>query len=643
LTLSKRLVFSFAHDLVASALAFAVAMYLRIGDSIFAHSHQNWLVQMVIFTCTCLCVFSLTGVYKGVWRYASVRDLAIILRAVTIAVLLFLPISFALTRLEGMPRSIPAIVWFVLLAFMGGSRLFVRLLKEGRLQSLVGSGTEPRTRVLLVGAGNETEHFIRATLHDENSPYQVVGVLDEKGTRVGREIHSVAVLGQMHELSRVIKELKARNQSPSRLILSKAASRVADFETFLSEAEKLGLALSHLPSMTDLREGMQASTLRPIALEDLLGRPETLLDRQAIVELVKGKRVLVTGAGGTIGSELSLQIAALNPQELILIDNGEFNLYSIENSVREKQPATTLKTHIADVRDAARINAIFAADKPQLIFHAAALKHVPIAEANIRETVLTNVMGTRNVADAAAQNGADAVVLISTDKAVRPTSVMGATKRVAEHYCQSLDHERAFKTRFLTVRFGNVLGSTGSVVPRFQEQLAKGGPLTVTHPDITRYFMTVREAVELVLQASAHATQAESTDGLRGRIMVLDMGKPIKIAELARQIIRLAGLKPDEDIKIKFTGLRPGEKLFEELFSDSEKLSPSGADGVLLAASPAKPLEEVKNNISSLVNNAVLADCPDATLRAAICVLVPEFVNGKDAGAHNDNVKTAHG
>jgi O-antigen biosynthesis protein WbqV len=618
----KRIFFNFLHDLAAAALAYALSMYLRVGEVAFSPHSTPWLAQMTIFAFTCLAVFFATGVYKGVWRYVSVRDLAVILRAVTIAVLVFVPVSFVLTRLEGMPRSVPIIVWFVLMAFMGGSRLFVRLLKEGRLESFWNADSQPRTKVLLVGAGDESEHFIRATLNDKDSPYQVVGVLDDKGTRVGREIHTIAVLGQMNELSRVLKELKARGAQPSRLILTKSASRVADFETFLSEAEKMGLALSRLPSMTDLRDGLQPQAeLRPIALEDLLGRPETVLDQLAIASLIQDKRVLVTGAGGTIGSELSLQIAALGPAHLTLIDNGEFNLYSIEMAVREKHPMLRLSTFIADVRDKQRIDQLFTDNKPQIIFHAAALKHVPIAEANIRETVLTNVMGTRNVADAASACASDAMVLISTDKAVRPTSVMGATKRVAEHYCQALD-QQASRTRFLTVRFGNVLGSTGSVVPRFREQLAKGGPLTVTHPDITRYFMTVREAVELVLQASAYAARQ---DAARGRIMVLDMGKPIKIADLARQMIRLAGLKPDEDIKIAFTGLRPGEKLYEELFSDSEKLSPSGADGVLLAAAAPQPLAQVQVDISNLVQDAGSAASEDALLRKDIAVIVPEF------------------
>ncbi|MBY0428368.1 MAG: polysaccharide biosynthesis protein, partial [Alphaproteobacteria bacterium] len=302
--------------------------------------------------------------------------------------------------------------------------------------------------------------------------------------------------------------------------------------------------------------------------------------------------------------------------------SSEFNLYSIELELREKFSWLSIHAQIADVRDAPRINQLFSEFKPNVVFHAAALKHVPMAETNVRETLLTNVIGTKNVADAAATFNSDVMVLISTDKAVRPANVMGASKRIAEQYCQALDHDNTGKTRFLTVRFGNVLGSTGSVVPRFQAQLEKGGPLTVTHPDITRYFMTVREAVELVLQASAHATTAATE---RGKIMVLDMGNPVKIADLAKQMIRLAGLKPDEDIKIVYTGLRPGEKLYEELFCDSEQLTPSGADGVHLAAAAPQPFNEVNGLITSLGTKAQDANTGEHTLREVVANLVPEF------------------
>ncbi len=627
----NRVIFAFIHDLLMAAATFAVAMALRLGDMLFYIPAKPWIIQMGIFVLSCSVAFFATGVYRAVWRYTSVRDLGTILRATTLAVVIFFPISFLLTRLDGMPRSVPGILWFVLLAFMSGSRLLVRLLREGRLDRFWNTHHQDRVNVLVVGASDEAELFIRSVLSDTGSPYHVVGVLDDKGTRTGRRIHSVSILGQMADLRNVIHDLKAKNLAPSRLILSKVASRAHDFEHFLSEAQTLGLTLSRLPSITELHENAGVlNHIRPIALEDLLGRAETVLDKQAITHFVQNKRVLVTGSGGTIGSELTRQIAALNPSELVLVEFSEFNLYSIELELRETFPALSIHAQIADVRDAPRIHQLFAQFTPQIVFHAAALKHVPMAETNVRETVLTNVMGTKHVADAAAQVKSDVMVLISTHKAVRPANVMGASKRIAEQYCQALDHDHSGKTRFLTVRFGNVLGSTGSVVPRFKTQLEKGGPITVTHPDITRYFMTVREAVELVLQASAHATsQATLPSTERGKIMVLDMGNPVKIADLARQMIRLAGLKPDEDIKIVYTGLRPGEKLYEELFRDAEQLTPSGADGVHLAAAAPQLFQDVNALVSTLISKAQDPKVDEHLLRTTLAELVPEFTGAR--------------
>jgi O-antigen biosynthesis protein WbqV len=363
-----------------------------------------------------------------------------------------------------------------------------------------------------------------------------------------------------------------------------------------------------------------SSLVRPVAVEDLLGRPEIVLQQDKIAALVAGRRVIVTGAGGSIGSELVRQIAALQPRKLVLVDNGEFNLYTIDHEIRAQHPAIQVHTILADVRDRTRVDSIFITEQPDVVFHAAALKHVPLVEANIREAVLTNVQGSKNVADAARQVQAQALVMISSDKAINPTNIMGATKRIAEAYCQTLDLMPGTSTRFMTVRFGNVLGSSGSVVPLFQKQLERGGPLTVTHPDVTRYFMTVREAVALVLQASAHGLGSGSD---RGKIFVLDMGQPVKIVDLARQMIRLAGFRPDEDIKIAFTGLRPGEKLYEELFGIEEMVQ-AGVDGVLVAAPPVLDAATLAASIAMLTENAA-ANASDATLTAAIHALVPEY------------------
>ena len=354
----------------------------------------------------------------------------------------------------------------------------------------------------------------------------------------------------------------------------------------LSRAQAMGLPLSRIPRMTDLRSGVEDGIpTRPIAVEDLLGRPQKVLDRDAMRSLIEGRRVLITGAGGTIGSELSRQIAGLGPSHLSLLDSSEFALYEIDLEIGIARPALSRSISLADVRDRGRVQRVFEAETPEIVFHAAALKHVPMVESNPLEGVLTNTAGTRNIADAARLRKVATMVLISTDKAVNPTNVMGATKRLAESYCQALDvlgAEDAGGTRFVTVRFGNVLGSTGSVVPLFQRQIDAGGPVTVTHPDITRYFMTTREAVELVIEASALGSRRAS---LAGKIFVLDMGEPVRIQDLARQMIRLAGRNPDGEIEIAFTGMRPGEKLHEELMHTSEQLVETELDGIY-AASP---------------------------------------------------------
>ncbi|MGH7004939.1 MAG: UDP-N-acetylglucosamine 4,6-dehydratase family protein, partial [Alphaproteobacteria bacterium] len=381
---------------------------------------------------------------------------------------------------------------------------------------------------------------------------------------------------------------------------------------------------ARVPRATDFREGAgDAVELRPIALEDLLGRPQAVLDRPAMQALSAGKRVLVTGAGGSIGSELVRQISDHGPARLALLDSSEYHLYEIDQELGRRHPQLARAALLADVRDARRLNALMAAERPEIVFHAAALKHVPMVEAHPDEGVLTNAMGTRIVADACVKHGVGAMIGISTDKAVNPSSVMGASKRLAEQYCQALDLAEAKKehgTHFVTVRFGNVLGSTGSVVPLFQKQLAEGGPLTVTHPDVDRYFMTVREAVELVLMASAVGA---SDRRMSGKVFVLDMGQPVKIVELARQMIRLAGKRPERDIKIAFTGLRPGEKLREELLHAQEDLVPTGARGNLLASPRTSDLKLLARAFDDLERHARAGATAEAL--ALLKHLVPEY------------------
>ncbi|MEE8276845.1 MAG: nucleoside-diphosphate sugar epimerase/dehydratase, partial [Alphaproteobacteria bacterium] len=580
----QRIHIAYGHDISMAAASVFASLYLRLGNDLFyAYSADFILRNIVIFTLVAAAVFWPFGLYRGVWRYASMNDLLQIVKAVTLVVLISALVLFIATRGEGVPRSLPVINWFVLIALLGAPRFLYRLFKDRRIDLTFERGDRPRVPVLLVGAGDAAETFIRAMTRADHANYRVVGVLDEKGNRVGRKIHDVPVLGDLGDVDAVVRALARRGDMARRLIVTKEDLGGERIRFLLDRAENLGITMSRLPRLTDFRNGSDAPIeMRPIAVEDILGRPQAVLDRPAMRALVAGRRILVTGAGGTIGSELVRQISDLAPAYLALVDSAEFNLYSIDMELAERQPELPRSANLADVRERARMDEIMVAERPELVFHAAALKHVPMVESHPCEGVLTNVTGTRNVADACRRQSVAAMVLISTDKAVNPTSVMGASKRVAESYCQALDIAEGVcdgaSTRFVTVRFGNVLGSTGSVVPLFQRQIAEGGPVTVTDPMARRYFMSVREAVELVLQATAlRARQA-------GGIFVLEMGEPVRILDLARQMIRLSGKEPEREVEIVFIGLRPGEKLHEELFHDAEAIAPTAAPGIVLAA-----------------------------------------------------------
>lgn len=623
-------VLAFTHDILMSYLAFGLALYLRIGDKIDQYLTKDIGISFAIFLFVSGSSFLAFRLYRGVWRYASILDLFNILKAVTAISICFITLSFFVTRIEDVPRSVPLICWFIQLSLLGGPRLIYRLIKDRKIYGLMDYTGLEREKVLLIGAGDEAELFIRMMRNDPHGKYHVIGIIDEKDRRTGRYIHDIKVLGAVADIPHILQDLST---APTRFILSRPYSNTERgiLENIVKIATDHEITISRLPNINSLQDAGPNSklNLHPIAIEDLLGRPETKLNREKIEKLILDRKVLITGSGGSIGSELSRQIAQLAPSELTLIDNCEFNLYKIDLEIRQKHPKLILHTIMADVRDRVRIDEIFNHHQPQLVFHAAALKHVPVAEDNIQEAVKTNIIGTRNIADMAQKYHAMAMVQISTDKAVNPANVMGATKRIAEAYAQALDLDGAEKegpnngraTRFMTVRFGNVLGSTGSVVPLFKKQLEAGGPLTVTHPDITRFFMTIKEAVELVLQASAYG---QETRGERGKIFVLDMGEPVKIVDLAYQLIRLAGFRPHEDIKVEFTGLRPGEKLYEELFANSEPPVPSGADGVLLA-NPRAITTETLRPLFTEMENAVSRTATEPELLKLIKKVVPEF------------------
>ncbi len=538
------------------------------------------------------------------WRFAGVGDLLGV-AASSVAAAAILPMLLHAAGVAAPSIAFPAILALVLMVLLSLPRIGYRLMRESPAPEHAAAQT-----VLLIGAGDGADLFIRALAQDREARFNIGGLLSLGTAQTGRRIHGYPILGSVADAPDLLARLRTEGRVPSSLVVTEPELSGTALAQLMEVADREGLRVFRAPRPTalDLAGESAHVELKPVAIEDLLNRPQVALDRAGMARLVQGRRVLVTGAGGTIGSELARQVAALGPEQLVLLDNGEFALWQIELELAETAPNVPRRAVIADIRDEQRIRALMEDVRPELVFHAAALKHVPMVEANPLEGLLTNAAGTRHVADAARAAGALAMVLISTDKAVNPSSVMGASKRVAEMYCQALDIGArggdggpAGGMRCITVRFGNVLGSTGSVVPLFQRQLARGGPLTVTHPDMLRYFMTVREAVGLVLEASVIGADAKPPEYLRqGGIFVLDMGPPVKIVDLARQMIRLAGRRPDHDVEIRFTGLRPGEKLFEELFHGAEPTVATGHPGLLMAtprtADPAivgRAIEEI--------------------------------------------------
>ena len=555
------------HDAVMAVASFELALYLRLGDRAWSISHSFILQSLCLFVTLLLGVLLYFRAYRHVWRFTSLTDLFTIARAGTISVVLFYPLLFFVMRLENVPRSMPFIHWMTLMLCLMGGRVLFRLAHDRALIARLTGTAGPRIEVLLIGATPQAEAFIRESRRTVDFPYRTVGIIEPDGRQRGREIGGVRIYGGLADIPYVLRKLERKGMRPKRIILATPNIERLQFDTLLSLAEQHNLTFARLPSFTELKAGDRMHDIRAVAVEDILGRDEAVLDRPAMRALISAKRVLITGAGGSIGSELVRQIVSHGPSEILLFEHSEFHLYQIEQTVSEQAPNLRRHAVIGDVRDADQLARAFSKFKPEIVFHAAAIKHVPLSESNPDQAVLTNILGSKQVADACVAHHVGIMVQISTDKAVNPTSVMGATKRAAEIYCQMLAQD-GMSTRFVTVRFGNVLNSTGSVVPLFQKQIARGGPVTVTHRDMTRYFMSISEAVQLVLQAAVLGLAQES----HAPIFVLDMGEPVRIEELACQMIRLAGLRPYEDIDITFTGLRQGEKLFEELFHDAESL-----------------------------------------------------------------------
>ncbi len=572
------------HDFLASGLSFFTSFLIVLGwDGTLAT--PGIIEKTALFAVGSSALFYFFSLNSGSWRYASIPDLTSIVKATTMAVVSYVLIQFLYSRGEGLPRTVPVLLWLLLIAWLSGPRLLFRLMKEGGGVGVVTGILRPKSgssQILIYGMNDIAEAYIRSVRLRSENDFFVAGIIDDREHNRGRTLHGKKVLGAQKDLGLIKQLLQAKGIFVGELVLADNTLSTHQLTILVDRAVEAGLRISRLPDIlhtANIRGNVHFEP-KPLEVRDLLGRSEVSISNFEVTRLIEGKTILLTGAGGSIGSELARQISEFNPSKFIICDFSEHFLYSIDLELREKHPEIQFVPRIADVRNRERVRSLFDEFRPDIVFHAAALKQVPLMEENVLEAVKTNVLGTKNCADAAMEFEAAVFVMISTDKAVNPTNVMGATKRAAEAYCQSLDL-RSEKTRFKTVRFGNVLGSNGSVVPRFAAQISKGGPVTVTHPKIVRYFMSIPESVALVLKASAHGIQIMSE---RGKILVLNMGEPVLITELAERMIQLAGLRPGIDIQIKYIGLRPGEKLFEELFDPSEVQENAESDDYLVAS-----------------------------------------------------------
>jgi FlaA1/EpsC-like NDP-sugar epimerase len=598
----------FTHDVLAAALAWVAAFWLRFNFDI-PPEYQALMFDMLPWVLAIhVAVFLALGLYRGLWRYASLPDLQRILLAVGLAALA-VPAALAFLRIGiPVPRTAYVLTPLLLAAVMGGNRLAYRAWREGRLLPLV---TKPHaTPVIVIGAGDAAAGLLKDLA--ASPQWAVIGLLDDDARKHGAEVMGVKVYGAVDQIGQVAERLGVKQA-----VIAMPSATHQQRKRAVDLCKSAGVSVMTVPALTDIVAGkVSISALRAIELDDLLGRDPVQLDEAGLHAFLQAKTVLVTGAGGSIGSELCRQIARFSPARIVLFDSSEFALYSIAQEFRDRQAGPAVIAAIGDAKDATRVQQVFASYRPAVVFHAAAYKHVPLMEdENAFQAVANNVLSTAVVARAAQANGAEKFVLVSTDKAVNPANVMGASKRLAEIVCQAL--QPAGGTQFVIVRFGNVLGSTGSVVPRFREQIARGGPLTVTHPDIKRYFMSIPEAAQLVLQAAMM--------GKEGEIFVLDMGEAVRIADLARELIRLSGYA-EGDIRVEYTGLRPGEKLYEEPLADAEKTLPTPHPKLRVARARRPEHDDLVDEVLAWVANP--GNCSPAEVRAKLRAWVPEYGAG---------------
>lgn len=548
-----------AIDAVLVNLAAFLSFYIRFGfdgegtipiEYLPTLKHAFWSATLIYLT-----VFYIFGLYNKLWQYASIGELISIIFAVTVGTAGTVTMVYFVAPLR-FPHTVSALLWFITLFLVGGSRFIWRIIQDNIFTPRVPGS---QNKVLIVGAGDAGVMLARELKNKNYREGRPVGYIDDAVTKQRLQVMGIPVLGTRKDIPRVVK-----NHGIDKIIIAMPSASGEVIREIVGICKQTGVELRIMPGVFDVISGqLDTKEIRQVQVEDLLGREPVTVDLEDVAGYLTGETVLITGGGGSIGSELCRQVVRFNPAKLVIVGHGENSIFEIEQELRSENPGLDLATEILDIKDRDKVLLVFQKYKPGVVFHAAAHKHVPLMEKNPEEALKNNVMGTANLAEAADAVKVKTFVLISTDKAVNPTSVMGATKRVAEMVIQSMD--KRSDTKFVAVRFGNVLGSRGSVIPTFKRQIEKGGPVTVTHPDMVRYFMTIPEASQLVIQAGSMAQG--------GEIFILDMGQPVKIVDLARDLIRLSGFEPDVDIKIKFTGIRPGEKLYEELLTAEEGTS----------------------------------------------------------------------
>ncbi len=594
------------HDAVMAGLAWILAILIRYN---FQPNNEDFAVVYMFPIVMAVQVWLAwrNGLQRGIWRYVSMHDVRLMINIAFLGTLIIALILFILIRLENIPRSSLLLYPFILVMLWGIPRLAYRLWYEHSFNLFYIP--KDQQKVLILGAGTSGDMLVRDMVRTPKYGYLPVGFLDDQKQLLGGKLHGIPVLGVIDDLPNIVKELDI-----DVILIAIPSATDEQMQRIVELCEQSQITFRTLPKLDNVMNGqVDLTALRDVAIDDLLGRAKIELDWQVIQTNLQQKTVMVTGGGGSIGSELCRQVAKLNPQQLIIFERSEFNLYQIELQLRQTFPNLILQACLGDITDKATVTHVLQYYRPQIIFHAAAYKHVPMLQHQVRQAVYNNIIGTQRLADLASAHHCETFVMISTDKAVNPSNIMGATKRVAEMYCQGLN-ERT-DTQFITVRFGNVLGSAGSVVPLFKQQIRRGGPVTVTHSDISRYFMTIPEACQLILQAAAM--------GQGGEIFVLDMGKPVKIRYLAEQMIRLSGKIPDQDIKIEYTGLRAGEKLHEELFHHEEEFAKTQHQKIFLALHRSNHWQRTQDLLAQMQQACEIYD--EASILQILKTLVPEM------------------